>query len=282
MTAIDGSERDFWERRAAAWERRTDSMEQFSAAHGGPAMDRLGAQPGERIADIGCGPGTTVVELARRVAPGGEVLAVDISPGMIAAAERRVGAEGIEGVSFAVADLEEAPIGADLDGLYSRFGLMFFDDPPAAFANLAASLRPGGRLGCAVWSELGENPWMFVPTLAAVLTLGADPPIPAPGEPGPFSLADEGELRAMLAGAGFANTRIEVVRHPRVLHSSTVEDEVRSMLEVGPIAEAFESADDDSRRATIAAVVEAIEPYAEGDGWSIPGASLVVTARLPD
>ena len=87
MSEIDFA-REFWDRRADAWERRADSLGSFSDAYGISAMDALHVTPGERILDVGCGPGTTAIELATRVAPDGEVVGADISPKMVAAATR--------------------------------------------------------------------------------------------------------------------------------------------------------------------------------------------------
>jgi len=282
MTAEPDGERDFWERRAAAWDRRIAEMEQFSLAYGAPVMDRLDARPGERIADIGCGPGTTAIELSRRVAPGGGVVAVDVAAGMIDAARRRAADAGATDIEFLVSDVERGPVARDLDAVHSRFGVMFFPRPELAFANLAASLRPGGRLACVVWGELGDNPWMFVPTLAAAPVLGAELQLPGPAEPGPFSLADPEQLRSLLSGAGFVDVTIEDVHSARLLHADSVDDEIRTLLEVGPVAEAYQAAEDAVRSAAVAAVVDAIEPFREDEGWRLPGVARVAAARLPD
>jgi SAM-dependent methyltransferase len=281
MATEPGAEREFWERRAAAWDRRIEEMEQFSRAYGAPAMDLLAVRPGERIGDVGCGPGTTAIELSRRVAPDGRVIAVDVAPAMIDAARRRAESAGATGIEFLVSDVESGPVARDLDAIYSRFGLMFFPRPDVAFANLAASLRPGGRLAAAVWGELGDNPWMFVPTLAAVGVLGAELHLPGPGEPGPFSLAGADVLRSVLEGAGFVDVAIEDVHSARELHDRTVDDEVRTLLEVGPVSEAFQAADDAGRSDAVAAVVEAIGSFRDGEVWRLPGRAQIASARLP-
>src|SRR5690349_19154631 len=125
----ESNEREFWDRRAEAWERRADSLGTPSDAYGIPAMGALPGAPGERVLEIGCGPGTTAVELAERVGPSGEVVAVDISPAMVAAATRRAAAAGITNVRFEAADAQTADLGGPFDAAYSRFGVMFFADP---------------------------------------------------------------------------------------------------------------------------------------------------------
>lgn len=275
------AEHEFWEHRAEAWERRADGLNQFSDLYGAGAIEALGAQPGERIVDVGCGPGTTAVQLAELVGPEGRVTALDIAESMAAAARRRAERSGATNVDVVVHDLELAPLDEVYDAVFSRFGVMFFPDPPAAFANLARSLRPGGRLSCVVWGPLEENPWMFVPTMGAAGVLGADLALPGPGEPGPFSLADPDVVRSLLGGTGFEQVEVARVDGDRVVPEAVADDEVRILLEVGPLGEAYEAADDATRRAAVQGVLDAIEPFRDGDGWRLAGSARVVTAVRP-
>ena len=277
----ESSEREFWDQRAEAWVRRADSLDSLSDAYGIPAMDALGIEPGERILEIGCGPGATAIKLADRVGPSGEIVAVDISPAMIAAAIRRATASGVTNVRFEAADAQTGDLGGPFDAAYSRFGVMFFVDPPAAFANIGRALRAGGRFACAVWSPLADNPWMFVPTLAAGPVLGAELSIPGPGEPGPFSLADAEHVRTLLDGAGFVDVTIDPVAGSRLVTDATADDDIRMLFEVGPLGAAFAGADEAQRGAAIDAVRAAIEPFREDGGWRLPGSALKVTARRP-
>ena len=281
MSKPDLDTREFWDRRADAWERRADSLDSFSDAYGRAALDALRVAPGERALDIGCGPGSTAIELAARVAPGGEVVGVDISPAMVAAAARRAAAAGASNVRFVVANAQTGDLGTDFDAIYSRFGVMFFADPVAAFANIGRSLRPGGRLGFVVWGPLADNPWMFVPTLAAGPELKAELTIPGPNEPGPFSLADREQVTATLDQAGFVDIAADPVDSARLITSATADDDVRTLLEAGPLGEAYDAAGDGARRSAVDAVLAAIEPYRDRDGWRLPGAALAVTANRP-
>jgi SAM-dependent methyltransferase len=276
-----GDGRDFWDRRAAAWERRADSLDSFSDAYGAPAMDALRVQPGERVLDVGCGPGATAIELAARVSPGGDVVGVDVSPAMIAAATRRATTAGVSNVRFVVADAQTEGLGEDFDAVYSRFGVMFFADPVAAFANIGGALRAGGRLGCAVWGPLGDNPWMFVPTLAAGPGLKVELAIPGADEPGPFSLADRERVTTVLDAAGFVDVDVNPVEGSRLISASSADDDIRALLEVGPLGEAYGDADGAARQAAVDSVIAAIEPFRDGEGWRLPGAALNVTARRP-
>lgn len=281
MTIEPTPEQEFWERRADAWHRRIDVIGHFSDTFGHPAMETLAAQPGERVLDIGSGPGTTAIELARRVAPGGEVVGVDIAEGMVAGASRRAADEGVANVRFVAADVERSPLGTGYDAAFSRFGIMFFPDPVAAFANIAGALRPGGRLAGAVWGPLGDNPWMFVPTLAAAPVLGAELALPGPGEPGPFSLAEPERITTLLSDAGFHDVTIAPVTSTRLIEEARGRDSVGAMLEVGPMGDAYAGASEDTRAAAVDAVVAAIEAFRVDGGWSLPGHALVIGARRP-
>jgi SAM-dependent methyltransferase len=281
VSDIDFNERDFWDRRADAWERRADALNAFSDAYGIAAMEALDVQPGERVLDLGCGPGTTAVELANRVAPDGEVVGVDISPAMVAAAERRAAAAGVTNVRFAAVNAQTGSLGAEFDAAYSRFGVMFFSDPVAAFANIGRSLRARGRLACAVWGPITDNPWMFVPTMAAGPVLKAEMTIPGPNEPGPFSLADRDHVIGLLSEAGFVDIAVDPVESSRLISAASSDGDVRTLLEVGPLGEAYEKADESMRQTAVDAVLAAIESYRDEDGWRLPGAARTITAHHP-
>ena len=165
-------------------------------------------QPGERVLDIGCGPGTTVLELAKRVSLGGHVLGADVSEPSVARARERIAAAGLRHAEVIVADASVHPFPPDsFDLTFSRFGIMFFSDPVAAFANVRRAMKPGGRLALAVFRPGSEKLWPNAP-LEAVRDLL--PPIPAPGpeEPGPLSWADPARVHRILGGAGFSEVSL--------------------------------------------------------------------------
>ncbi|MEI9850956.1 MAG: class I SAM-dependent methyltransferase [Sphingomonas sp.] len=189
------------------WLANLDRFESMIAPVGDALFARAGFAPGERAIDVGCGGGATTLAIARAVAPGGAALGLDISPALIAASARRAAAEGVAGAAFVCADAATAtPEGAPFDRLFSRFGSMFFPEPEAAFANLRAMLRPGGRVDLAVWAPVRENGWMMemMAVVAAQVTL----PPPRPRAPGPFAFGETGYLREVLAAAGFGTPDI--------------------------------------------------------------------------
>lgn len=272
-------QREYWEQRAAAWERRAEVLGGFSDAFGRAGVAALGLQPGERVLEIGCGAGATTVDLAAAVGPTGEVVAVDLAEGMVAAATRRTA--GLANVRLVVGDAQVASLGSGFDAAYSRFGVMFFGDPVVAFANIGGALRPGGRLACVVWAELADNPWLSVPRRAAGDPLGVPLDVPAPDQPGPFSMCDPTRTTAVLAGAGFVDVAVARLDGALEISATHAEAEVGAMLGSGPLGAAFESADDRARTAAVTSVIEAIEPFRTDAGWRLPGVALLVTARRP-
>jgi SAM-dependent methyltransferase len=165
-------------------------------------LARANLQPGMAVLDIGCGCGATTVEIAKSVGNSGRVLAVDVSQQMIAIAKDRF--SGFPQAETLEADAAAYPFEQFADLVLSRFGVMFFGDPAAAFANIGKAIKPGGRLLFACWRTPEENEWMRVP-LEAALSAGVPPAPPmGPEEPGPFSFADPERVKRILTAAGFA------------------------------------------------------------------------------
>ena len=192
--------------RVGAWAEVREPLELQLAPLGRRALAALAPRPGESVLDIGCGGGETALNLARAVAPDGTVVGVDQSAAVLAFAQRA--AKGCERVRFVQADAQVFPFEpASFDAAFSRFGVMFFADPTAAFINIRRSLRPNGRLAFVCWRALEENPLDILPLRAASAHL---PPQPAhdPDAPGPFAFANPDLVRGILERAGFGEIEI--------------------------------------------------------------------------
>ena len=271
---------EYWEERAASW----IGMEEYTTLVTGPfgrlAMDRLAAASGERVLDIGCGTGPTTVDLARRVAPGGAVRGVDISPSLIGAA-RRAHREGVSNVEFAVGDAQTGDLGAAaFDAVFSQFGVMFFSDPAEAFANLRRSVRDGGRIAFACWQAVTANEWMLVPGAAVVGVTGAPPPMPAPGEPGPFSLSDPDHVEELLSGAGFRS--IDVTPHSVDVETDAdrVDMVVDASSSIGVVRDVIASSDDPSFHEQLRSAIRgALLERVQGDTLRLGAAAFIVAAE---
>ncbi len=262
------------------WVAVSDVIDAMVAPIGREAMDRLGIERGQRVLDVGCGTGHTSRELAERVAPGGSVLGADISGPMLERAR-----EKSTGVEFLQADAQtHAFERGSYDRIFSRFGVMFFDDPVAAFDNLRGAVASGGRLGFVCWQEVGKNPWMSVPAAAALQhvdpeTLG---PPPVPDAPGPFALADADRLRGILEAAGWAD--VDCSAHEggiRVGRGMDLDGIIGFLLQMGRAGAVLREASDEVRARAAESVKGAVEPYFDGDGLVMDFATWIVSATAP-
>ncbi len=179
MAEANQEQQRFWNEHAGpTWVRWQDALDRQIRPHGDLALEALAPAPGESVLDVGCGCGDTSLELARRVGDKGAVLGVDLSAPMLERARARAVEAGMPQLRFEQVDAQSGELGAAaFDALFSRFGVMFFEDAPSAFGNLARALRPGGRLAFVCWQPPSENPWVTVP-MAAVAPLLTLPPPP--------------------------------------------------------------------------------------------------------
>lgn len=192
---------DWSQARGERWAAELTRMEAMLAPIDEPLLGVLALDGPVRVADVACGGGGTTLAIARRAPEGSVVHGYDISPELVRAARDRAPPDA--GVTFEVADIGATTPSAPYDRLVSRFGTMFFPDPPAAFANLARWIAPGGRFAFAVWASPKDNPWMF--GARGALSRVIDIPPPDPEAPGPFRYGDVNKLLALLDGAGFVD-----------------------------------------------------------------------------
>lgn len=256
-------------------ERRNRAVDALLLARAAPAA-------GESVLEVGFGTGVTLFALAAAVGPRGRVVGIDISEPMLSFAHRRVSESGLQNVSLVLADAQTYGFEpASFDLAISRFGVMFFADPVAAFANLCAAIKPGGRLAFACWAAMKENRHWLVPYGIALSRLGPPAQEP-PGAPGPMSLADPARTRRILASAGFAE--IDIRRESIEIEGGTPEEEAEHTFQMGPTARLIEE------KKPAQSVVEALrqeirEAYAAQaapDGRvRLSGTILFVTAHRP-
>jgi len=262
--------------RVGAWAEVREPLERQLAPLGRRALTALAPRPGESVLDIGCGGGATALALAQALAPDGTVVGIDLSAAVLAFARRA--AEGCARVRFVQADAQVFPFEpASFDAAFSRFGVMFFTDPTAAFINIRRSLRPKGRLAFVCWRALEENPLDIVPLRAASALL---PPQPAhdPDAPGPFAFAKPDRVRGILERAGF--TEIEITAHDEPVGSGDLDAMLAVCSRVGALGKILRE-NPALRAAALPAVRCALAAYDGPDGVRLNAATWVVTARVP-
>jgi SAM-dependent methyltransferase len=235
-------------------------------------------KPGERVLDIGCGTGATAIPFAAAVAPGGHVTGIDISVPMLDQARRNIAQAGATNITLVEADAQVHRFPADsFDLLISRFGVMFFADPIAAFTNLFAGLRQGGRLCIAVWAAMDENAHWKIPFDIAVKHLGP-PAAVDPHAPGPMAFRDPAYLRDILNKAGFA--AIDITPQSFTVIGQTPKKDAELAAMVGPAWRLMEEKDapEAARQQIIAETETAYDRYLTRAGMRLPGTVLVAKA----
>ncbi|WP_315738275.1 MULTISPECIES: class I SAM-dependent methyltransferase [unclassified Bradyrhizobium] len=260
------------------WSDRQEAQDILLAPVSQILIDRIAAKPGDRVLDIGCGCGGLSIALAGQVAPGGHVLGVDISAPMLERA-RAVAPAGLP-AEFVLADATVHPFApASFDLLVSRFGVMFFADPVASFANIRRALKPGGRVVFACWREPKANPWMIAP-LQAVYRHVPKLPEMAPDDPGPFAFASEARVTRILGEAGFSDVALEAhALSLDVAIGKGLDAAVQSAFEIGPASRALEGHPQETRDAARQSVRELLTQYVRGDSVTLAGSIWLVTAR---
>lgn len=261
----------------ARWLANLDRVQYQLAPLGRMAMDRAGFRPGERVLDVGCGTGDTTFEIAARVGPEGAVIGIDVSLPLLAFAREALGKRGARNVSFLEADAQSASFPAGgADCVFSRFGVMFFADPVAAFRNLHGALGPDGRLAFVCWRAAAENEWITLPMKAASRHLPPLPP-PDPNAPGQFAFADPDRVRAILTEAGFREVALDPV--DLGMGGRSMDEAVATLTGVGPLGAALSEADAALREKVASSVREALAPFETPEGVRIRSAAWIVTAR---
>lgn len=269
------TQRDRWGGAAGQhWIDFEDRYDRQLEPFGVALLDAAALHRSDRVLDVGCGTGTSLLAAADT---GAFVLGVDLSPGLVARAQRR--AAGRPNVEVRVADAQTAAFEPTFNVIISRFGLMFFDDPRAAFSNLRGAAAPDGRVVAICWQTLDRNEWMRVPAeaLATVVPLGD---LGEPGQPGPFSLGDPAQVDAILTNAGWHETRLDPVDAPVLLSGGGSLDDAVGFVGRGNLGRsALSDVAPDVEATALAAVRDALEPFQTARGVELAGAAWLVHAR---
>jgi len=284
MTIDNATQIEFWNGETGRnWVTHDALMETMLQPLGESVIDTLAPQPGEHVLDIGCGCGHTSLSLADRVGAGGSVTGVDISAPMLAVAGQLATERNAErtSIQFLEADAQTHSFEPErYDVVFSRFGVMFFGDPVAAFANIRSALRTSGRLAFCCWQPRAVNPFMTVPAMAALELLPAPPEVP-PRTPGPFAFEEADYIMEILTGAGFGSVAVTPLQRPLNFgRGLSLVDIVERLVQIGPIAQMVREASEDLQQPVRDKVIDAVAPfYTEDTGMTLDGQFWQVTAR---
>jgi len=279
MTAqpVNSDQIEFWNGKAGKkWAEFQHALDIMMDPLGLQAIQQADLKSTDHVLDVGCGCGSTSIHLGQLAA---RVLGIDISTPMLEVAKSRTASSGGT-TEFLLADAAVQQFPPDsFDLIFSRFGVMFFDDPVSAFSNLRTSLKPQGRLCFLCWRAINENPWMMIP-LTTILQYIPPPEPAAAGTAGPFAFADIDYVRTILTGAGFNS--IEAKSIDAIISVGTGKDLQESLTfleKIGPVASLVADQSEQVVAQIRAALLETLKTYQTADGIKMGAACWIVTAE---
>lgn len=274
MSSDNSEQIEYWNGRAGhTWVTSQAHLDGMLAPISDALIERAAVRPGERAVDVGCGCGDTTLALAAR---GAAVWGIDISEPMLARARERVPAGA--GVAFSRTDAATQAFTPDHELVFSRFGIMFFSDPYAAFSNLRTALTDDGRLCFACWQAPQLNPWMAIAGRAVQPMLREPAEKPDPRAPGPFAFADADYVRDIVTRAGFVDVQLEDFK-PTVHLGDDLATAMTFLQQVGPLSRALAELDDAMRDKALNAARQALSPHVTIHGLDLGAACWLVRAR---
>jgi ubiquinone/menaquinone biosynthesis C-methylase UbiE len=262
------------------WLANIDGFEGMIKPIGDALIKQAAFSQGEHIIDIGCGAGATSLLIAQKTGASGFVTGLDISPVLVNEATKRAEKLKLENIQFILGDAAVAnlPTG-QADCVFSRFGIMFFSNPYAAFTHIHGFLKPSGRLSIACWSSLPENPWMFevVNTLAKYFPL----PTPVPRAPGAFAFAEPNYVKEILQTSGFQDITISSWQHNLLIGGSNPSPELTAefLLKATSLGQLPEDLSDTVKTAIHSELSNRLREYETKDGVQMPSSVWFVKAR---
>jgi ubiquinone/menaquinone biosynthesis C-methylase UbiE len=274
--AANADQAGYWNGPAGhRWTALQESQDKLFAPITAALFEAAAPQPGEGVIDVGCGAGETTL---RAAAATGRALGVDLSEPMLARARERASAGGSP-ARFAHADAATYDFsGEHADLMISRFGVMFFADPAATFANLRRGLRRGGRVAFLCWREPKLNPWNLLPYNAAVKHAPKLPKL-GPDDPGPFSFSDEARVQRILSEAGFSGVELTPLDFTLDIGvGEGLDNAVAKSLEIGPASRALDGQPEAVRKAAEAEIRAALAERVEGGAIPLGAAVWIVRA----
>lgn len=265
-----------WDQMAAGWEGHRGTVWEASRGVGEWLVTALDPRPGETVLELAAGVGDTGFAAAAQLGPDGRLITTDFSEQMVDAARRRAGELGVSNAEFRTLDAERMGLDdGSVDGVLCRWGYMLMADPAAALAETRRVLRDGGRVALSVWGAPERNPWASVPARALLEQTGAEPPDPF--APGIFAMADEARTRELVGAAGLEPQRVETVE--MAWRFESLAEYWHYVIDLkGALAMLVRALPESEQEVLSDEVERRLEPYADGDGYRLPGMCLNVLA----
>ena len=279
MSEVNKNQRDFWSGKGGdIWVERQNAMDTMLSHLGEAALNKLNLNEGENVLDIGCGCGHTTLNIAKRISPDGQVTGLDISEPMLKRAKESANEMSISNASFNCVDVQTDDMGEEVySAAFSRFGVMFFEDPIAAFRNINKSLITGASLSFVCWQSPALNPWqsLFIEAVKKYVDL----PSPPPRSPSPFAFMESEYVSSILEESNFQNIMIEGHEaEVNMFSGRSLSDSVKDYISINPVVSGMlKDSTEQEKTEIINSAIEAFSPYYSAKGLMFPSATWLVT-----
>ena len=278
MKIINQDQKEFWnEKKGKIWISLEKNIEKMLGPLGDHAINTLKPKVGEKILDVGCGTGSTSLKLSKLVGKEGLITGIDISEPILGFAKKQANVKRIKNIKFVLADAQNFQFSENnYDAVFSRFGIMFFEDPITAFKNIRKSLKDKGRLTFICWCSREENDWINLSSNIASQFLEL-PPKANPKDPGPFALEDHRYIEEILINSGWKN--IVIKNHgEKIIVGETLDSSAEFLSRMGPMSVPFENANEQTKEKVISALKECYSKYLTPKGVEFHFSSWIVSA----
>ena len=279
MEEINLKQKEFWSGSGGdVWVNKQSEMDIMLNPLGTKAISKLDLSKATKIIDIGCGCGATTLEIAKQLEEG-EIIGIDISEPMLARAAKNASDQSLSNANFQVLDVQVDDMPSDFDIAFSRFGVMFFEDPYQAFSNIYKSLKENGQLSFVCWQNPPLNPWQSLSL--QVIKEYLDLPSPPPKSPGPFAFEDKNYISDILNQSNFKDIEIEDNQEDIVMASGkSIEEACEDYLTINPVVtEMLKNSKEELKDEILQALILKFSEFHNGDGLLFPSATWIVTAR---
>ena len=280
MEDKNSKQKEFWSGKGGDyWVVKQNEMDIMLNPLGEKALAKLNLKADSNVLDVGCGCGATTLEIAKKVS-NGIVTGLDISVPMLVQAKSQSSIQGISNVDFRVFDVQVDQLdNEEYDNVYSRFGVMFFENPYEAFKNIYASLKNGGKLSFVCWQNPALNPWKSLSL--QVIKEYLDMPSPPPRSPGPFAFQEKDYVQDILEQSGFSKIDFDDNQEEITMFSGkTLQDASEDYLAINPVVtEMLKDSPDNLKIEIVESLKEAFAEFYMGNGLLFPSATWIVTAE---